>query len=106
MNGDEKRKVHLEITISQDDFLSTINENKSVAIRMVLDKYMKQQKGKDFERYLTSFGFGIVLVGVGSLLDNIFISITSIATGMVMIVFSLAMYTKGRITYEKKKEEV
>ena len=105
MNGDENHPVTLRITSEQEEFLKTINpDNKSEAIKIILSKYMKQQKGRDFERYLTTFGFGIVLVGVGSILDNIFISVTSIATGLVMIMFGLVMYTKGRIKYEKKGE--
>jgi len=50
MNDDDKTKVLLTITVKQDDFLRTINpDNKSEAIRQLIDDRMQQTRIKKIE---------------------------------------------------------
>lgn len=87
---------------SHADYLKKIDgNNASNAVRILIDTFMKQKKLLSFEKYLTSFAFGLALVGIGSILPNIYISLTSMGTGLFCILFSLYMYGKTKIKYEK-----
>lgn len=83
------------------DFLKTIDKNASGAVRKLIKNYMKQKRLLSFEKYLTSFAFGLALIGIGTILPNLYISLTSMGTGLFCIIFSLAMYSHSRIRYEK-----
>jgi hypothetical protein len=84
------------------DYLKKIDvNNASNAVRILIDTFMKQKRMLSFEKYLSSFAFGLALVGIGSILTNIYISLASMGTGLFCILFSLYMYGKTRIRYEK-----
>lgn len=95
-------RVHVLLKPTHADFLKTIDkDNISKAVRTLIDTFMKQKKLLSFEKYLSSFAFGLALVGIGSILPNIYISLTSMGTGLFCILFSLYMYGKTKIKYEK-----
>lgn len=84
------------------DYLKTIDKNNiSNAVRVLIDSFMKQKRLLSFEKYLTSFAFGLALVGIGTILPNLYVSLTSMGTGAFCILFSLVMYSRSRIKYEK-----
>ena len=71
MNEDQEKflndfdliQIHLKIQQRHIDFLKTIDpENQSNAIRLVIDKYMKQTKMIIMERYLLWVVFGISII--------------------------------------------
>ena len=95
-------RMSLLLKPTHADFLDTIDKNnKSNAIRILIDTFMKQKKMLSFEKYLSSFAFGLALIGIGSILPNLYISLVSMGTGLFCILFSLYMYGKTRIKYEK-----
>jgi hypothetical protein len=84
-----------------DDLLKKIDSNnKSSALRIILDNYLKSQRLIKFEKYLMSMSFGMILLGIGTILPNIYISTFSMVLGGFIIVFSLYMYLAGKIRYE------
>ena len=95
-------RMSLLLSPKHADYLKTIDRNNSSnAIRILIDTFMKQKRILSFEKYLTSFAFGLALIGIGSLLSNIYISLTSMGTGLFCIIFSITMYSRLRIKYEK-----
>jgi hypothetical protein len=95
-------RVHILLKPTHADFLKTIDrDNISKAVRILIDTFMKQKRMLSFEKYLSSFAFGLALVGIGSILPNVYISLASMGTGLFCIIFSLYMYGKTRIRYEK-----
>ena len=86
----------------QIDFLKKIDSNSnSNAIRIIIDRYIKQTRIMTFDKYLPVFAVGFLLIGIGTLLPNIYIGLTSIAVGIFMIFYSLYMYNRYRLKYEK-----
>jgi hypothetical protein len=84
------------------DYLKTIDkDNISNAVRVLIDTFMKHKRLLSFEKYLTTFAFGLALVGIGTILPNLYISLASMGTGAFCILFSLAMYSRSRIKYDK-----
>lgn len=84
------------------DFLKRVDkDNMSRAVRIVINNFIKQKKLLNFEKYLSTFAFGLVLVGIGTILPNVFIGVSTIATGSFCIIYSLIMYTRGRLQYER-----
>jgi hypothetical protein len=97
-------KIHFSLKPEHIDFLKKMDpDNSSKALRILIDNFMKQKRMLSFEKYLTSFAFGLALIGIGSILPNLYISLTSMGTGLFCIIFSLAMYSRTRIRYEKGK---
>lgn len=95
-------RMSLLLKPAHADFLKKIDSNNaSNAIRILIDTFMKQKRMLSFEKYLSSFAFGLALIGIGSILPNLYISLTSMGTGLFCIIFSLAMYSRTRIRYEK-----
>ena len=95
-------RIHFQLNQTQIDFLNQIDsDSQSKALRILIDKYMKQTRLLSFEKYLITFAFGFLLIGVGTILPNLYISVSSMLTGIFMVGFSLYMYGKMRIKYEK-----
>lgn len=95
-------QLHILLDPTHVDFLKTIDKNNiSNSVRVLIDTFMKQKRMLSFEKYLTSFAFGLALIGIGSILPNLYISLASMGTGLFCIIFSLAMYSRTRIRYEK-----
>ena len=100
-------RVSIMLKPHHADFLKTIDpDNLSKAVRVLIDSYMKQTKIIAFEKYLIYFMFGLALVGIGTMLDNLYVSLTSIFVGMFAILFSLYMYLSGKLKYERNKNKV
>jgi hypothetical protein len=93
-------KIHANITPEHDDLLKKIDEERSKALRILLDNYIKNKRLIKFEKYLMSLSFGMILLGVGTILPNIYISTTSMILGAFIILFSLYMYLTGKIRFE------
>jgi hypothetical protein len=94
-------RVHFLLTPIHDSLLKKIDpDNKSRALRIVLDNYIKSKRLIKFEKYLMSLSFGMILLGVGTILPNIYISTVSMILGAFIILFSLYMYLTGKIKYE------
>jgi hypothetical protein len=94
-------RSHFLLTPAHDDLLKQIDpDNKSRALRIVLDNYIKNKRLIKFEKYLMSLSFGMILLGVGTILPNIYISTVSMILGGFIIMFSLYMYLAGKIKYE------
>jgi hypothetical protein len=93
-------KIHVNITPEHDSLLKKIDEERSKALRILLDNYLRSQRLIKFEKYLMSLSFGMILLGVGTILPNIYISTASMIMGAFIILFSLYMYLSGRIKYE------
>ena len=95
-------KVGLSLKHKHIDLLKRIDpDNLSNAQRIVDDSFIKQKRLMNFEKYLSTFAFGIILVGIGTILPNLYVSITTILTGSFCIFYSLFMYSRGRIRYEQ-----
>jgi len=93
-------KIHANITPEHDNLLKRIDEERSKALRILLDNYIKSRRLIKFEKYLMSLSFGMILLGVGTILPNIYISTVSMILGAFIILFSLYMYLSGKIRYE------
>ena len=84
------------------DYLKIIDkDNVSNAVRVLIDTFMKQKRLLSFEKYLITFAFGFALIGIGTILPNLYISLASMGTGFGCIIFSLIKYSSGKIKYEK-----
>jgi hypothetical protein len=95
-------QLHILLNQTHIDYLKKIDkDNISKSVRILIETYMKQKKMLSFEKYLTTFAFGLALVGIGTILPNLYISLASMGTGAFCILFSLAMYSRSRIKYEK-----
>jgi len=97
-------RIHFQLRQYQIDFLNTIDkDNISRALRILIDKYIKQTKMLSFQKYLPTLGGGLMLIVIGTILPNIWVSLTSIFTGVFMMGFSVYMYNEGKLKYEENK---
>ena len=87
------------------DFLDKVNSNRTEAIRIIIRKYMVQQRFMLFEKYMLSFAMGVLLIGVGTVIVNLYISLACIFTGVGMVLFSIVMYTVYRVRFESDDKE-
>jgi len=76
-------------------------DNESKALRILIDRYIEQSRYMNFEKYLPVFAFGLAFIIIGSILQNLYVSLTSIFTGVFLMGFSIYMYNRGRERYDK-----
>ena len=95
-------RVHVQLKQNQIEFIKKIDtDNYSNAIRIIIDRYMIQSRYMNFEKYLPVFAFGLAFVIIGSILSNLYVSLSSIFTGVFLMGFSIYMYNRGRERYDK-----
>ena len=100
----EKDFINKHYSIKQNhiDFLKKIDaDNESKALRILIDRYIEQSRYMNFEKYLPVFAFGLAFIIIGSILQNLYVSLTSIFTGVFLMGFSIYMYNRGRERYDK-----
>jgi hypothetical protein len=67
MIDSDLNKISLSITQEQDDFLKTLSQNKSVAVRMLIDNMMKMKGKVVIDRSLL-YLLLIIFIGIIALL--------------------------------------
>ena len=100
-SNDDSIIKSINIKTEHLDFLKKIDTNTSNAIRIIIDRYMTQSRYMNFEKYLPVFAFGLAFVIIGSILQNLYVSLSSIFTGVFLMGFSVYMYNRGRERYDK-----
>jgi len=98
----EKYYIRINVTLKPEhiDFLKRIDQdNYSRAARIVIDRYIKQTRFFNFEKYLPVFAVGFAFIIIGSILQNFYVSLTSILTGAFMMLYSGWMYSKNKLKY-------
>ena len=93
--------ISVKLKTEQLDFLKKIDTNTSNAIRIIIERYMDQTRYMNFEKYLPVFAFGLAFIIIGSILQNLYVSLSSIFTGVFLMGFSIYMYNRGRERYDK-----
>ena len=90
------KKIHLDTIKNVDP------KNQSNGLRIIIDEYLKHKRTLMFDKYLTSFAIGMILIGFGLTFVNLYIEIAMYITGGIMICYSLFMYLNGRLKYQRE----
>jgi len=99
-------QVHIKLTEKHLNHLKKINYNISESVRKIIDEDIKNKKIVFYEKHLISFSIGIILLGFGVIISNIYVMLAMYLTGIFMMGFSLTQYIKGAIRYDKETKKI
>jgi len=84
----------IRLSEEQEKFLSSINENKTEAIRTTIDSYMKLKEYLRFEKLIIPIAIGLLLLAMGTVITNIYIFISCMVVGLIMILYGIYVFFK------------